>query len=277
MNCLTVNKVVALIATHNRSSLLLNRSLVSIAHQLRLPDAIVVVNDGDDFELDISADIRNRLCSSIVHIMPNSQSKGAAGAWNTGINFISQTYGECFIAILDDDDYWEPEHLQLCEKVALNAHADAVISGLRFWRNGKLVERPLIENMKVTDFLIGNPGWQGSNTFVRLSKLVEAGGFCNGMLSVNDRYLAIKLLSLSKFNVAFTGQWTANWLCSTTPGSLSSPGSAEKVEGLRKFYSLFKTLMNEPQRNEFFLRAERLFTVSREVIINDLQAEMESR
>ena len=40
-------KLVALIATHGRVSLLTNRSISSVLSQIRRPDKLIVVEDGD--------------------------------------------------------------------------------------------------------------------------------------------------------------------------------------------------------------------------------------
>lgn len=259
--------VIVLISTFNRPKLLVKRALKSIAKQSFLPERVVIVNDGVEFEPDVRAEIISAVSHIPTIISNNKFSKGAAGSWNTGIDLIKQMGGNYYVAILDDDDWWEPSHLKTCYGKALTTDADAVISGLRLWMNGQLVHRPLLTSLSESDFLIGNPGWQGSNTFVKLDKLVAIGGFLDGMPSLNDRYLAIRLLELPEFNAAFTQEWTANWYCSTSPGSLSSPGSIEKCAGLQIFWKIFNRRMNEKQKLAFFQRAERLFNIHKSDIL----------
>ena len=48
----------------------------------------------------------------------------------------------------------------------------------------------------MNDLLVRNPYIQGSNLFVRLSKLLEAGGFDEGLRSTTDRDICIRLADL---------------------------------------------------------------------------------
>tara|TARA_R110001583_G_scaffold96841_1_gene241534 strand:+ start:5934 stop:6764 length:831 start_codon:yes stop_codon:yes gene_type:complete len=251
--------IVVLIATCNRASQLIDRALASVRNQTHLPAEVVIVNDGKEFDARTTRCITSSVANIPITITQNSGANGAAGAWNSGLASIQERYGDCYVAILDDDDDWDSNHLAGCSITAEKSQADAVVSGLRFWMDEELIERSLLSKLDIGDFLVGNPGWQGSNTFVKLSKLTEAGGFHEGMQSANDRYLAIKLLSLPNFRVAFTGQWTANWRCSTDSPSLSSRGSRSKREGLSLFYSIFGSMMVDRQRDAFFERAQQLF------------------
>jgi hypothetical protein len=108
------------------------------------------------------------------------------------------------------------------------------------------------------DYLVGNPGWQGSNTFVSLPLIRKAGGFRGGLMSLNDRDLAIRLLRLSDTQPTQVARWTATWYADT-PGALSSRGGKTKLVGLRQFWSLYGAEMTPAESHAFFTRAETLF------------------
>lgn len=121
-------------------------------------------------------------------------------------------------------------------------------------------------------FLTGNPGWQGSNTFVSLRALNMAGGFRDGLTSCNDRDLAIRLLRRSGVQTAYTGQWTATWHLSSTRKSLSSPRSEAKLCGLRSFWQLYGSEMDATQAEMFFHRALHFFHIERADILKGTDA-----
>ena len=127
-------------------------------------------------------------------------------------------------------------------------------------KGAELPRQPLL-SVERDDFLAGNPGWQGSNTFVRLSTLMRVGGFWNGLPSTNDRDLAVRLLSLPDLSVTFTGRMTATWYLDTQPDALSRRGGPEKRAGLQMFLQRHGHLMSDAVRNRFLMRARDLFGV----------------
>lgn len=262
------DSIAVLIATSNRFSLLLERSLTSVHNQRLRPETVVVVNDGSSFSDAERVAIAERTQSLDCHIIKNARAPGAAGAWNTGLHELSRNRFRGFVAVLDDDDEWDPEHLLVNLSTARRTGANVVVSGLRFLFNGHRIDRPLIQSLSAEDFLVGNPGWQGSNTFVSLDLLKEVGGFRDGLQSLNDRDLAFRLLRLPRARTAFTGQWTATWH-SRSEGTLSARRSPAKISGLRWFWNIYGSEMSDIQAAAFFERAKNLFGVERCEIVND--------
>lgn len=261
------DSIAVLIATRDRFSLLSERSLASVRSQLLKPEIVVVVNDGSSFSDAERVAIAERFPSIDCRIMENTRTPGAAGAWNTGIRELSTNRFRGFVALLDDDDEWDPEHLHLNLTTARRTGANIVISGLRFLFNGHRIDRPLIQSLSAPDFLVGNPGWQGSNTFVSFDLLKEVGGFRDGLQSLNDRDLAFRLLQSPRARTAFTGQWTATWH-SRSEGTLSARRSPAKISGLRWFWNLYGSEMSDIQAAAFFERAKNLFGVERFEIVD---------
>lgn len=119
-------RVAVLIATCNRPGLLSQRSLTAVQRQTRRPDFLVVVDDSD---LPNQSDNRNivndlRLGGAKIVYLTNTRTRGAAGAWNAGLDWLRRHAGDpngVFVAVLDDDDEWDAEHLACCE-AAVAAH-----------------------------------------------------------------------------------------------------------------------------------------------------------
>lgn len=220
-----------------------------------------MVNDGLPFGPEERRWVTEAL-GGIPHVLlNNSRAKGAAGAWNTGLSHLLSVGFEGFVAILDDDDTWDPHHLETNLACARKHSAAAVISGLRMRINGIAQERRLPEGFNDAMFLAGNPGWQGSNTFVAQETLAKVGGFRDGLASLNDRDLAIRLLRQPSVRVAYTGAWTATWHASTDGSTLSSPRSCAKLKGLQWFWRIYGAEMSKAQESSFFQRARDLFHI----------------
>jgi glycosyltransferase involved in cell wall biosynthesis len=253
--------IATLIATKPRWQLLSSRALPSVVRQTRSPDFVLVVCDVvvDSDEWCAHALVNSR---PVAHrVISNTGSKGAAGAWNTGLNWLHEQGFDGYVAMLDDDDEWDVDHLSQCEQVGAQDDADVVLSGLRVMKDGVEIPRVPLSSVTRDDFLAGNPGWQGSNTFVKLEALMRVGGFTDGLPSTNDRDLAVRLLGLSDLRVAFTHRMTATWHIDTQGDALSRPGSPEKSAGLLQFLAMHGHLMSPEVMTKFKVRARDLFGV----------------
>tara|TARA_Y100001933_G_scaffold257501_1_gene303997 strand:- start:4397 stop:5161 length:765 start_codon:yes stop_codon:yes gene_type:complete len=228
---------------------------------------VIVVNDGQPFETEIHKRVVGCIEPWECRVIPNCRAAGAAGAWNTGLKLLAEEEFGGFVAFLDDDDEWDADHLEVNLATAVATNANVVISGLRHVFDGEPMKRELVASIEAHDFLVGNPGWQGSNTFVLLELLRAVGGFREGLQSLNDRDLAFRILSDPISQVAFTGRWTATWY-NRSKGTLSSRRSPQKLSGLRWFWSIYGPAMTKAQRQHFFGRASKLFGFQRAEIIN---------
>lgn len=255
--------LVVLIATKPRIDSLVKVALPSIARQTLAPSAVYIVADRRTLTSIECKHLTNQFPSLNFQFLNNENSPGAAGTWNTGLREIDLVEKDCYVAILDDDDVWDADHLEVCYSTAArNQWPDIVISGLRIMKEGLEIPRPIVEEVCVDDFLVGNPGWQGSNTFAQISAFRKAGYFTDGLQSSNDRDLAIRLLSLPEIQVAFTKKFTSNWRLDAEPDCLSRRRGSEKISGLRQFLHLHGSKMTIVQRIQFFGRCNHLFGVT---------------
>ena len=257
-----MSQVIALVATYPRVKALLTTSIPSIARQIRLPDALVIVSDKQRLPPEVLKRIQSLIPETHVIFLENRKTSGVAGTWNTGLRFIGETFPNAYVAILDDDDQWDNNHLSLCMSMTVcSAKPDVVISGLRICSKGKEIPRPPLQNISTDDFLIGNPGWQGSNTFASVAKINLAGGFRESLDSCHDRDLALRMLDLPELRISFTGRTTATWNLNTYPNTLSRAGSKKKA-ALRKFLELHGHRMSFDVRHRFLARCCQLFSLS---------------
>lgn len=157
------NKIGVIIATSmGRVESLFNVALNSVMAQTVRPEYILIVDDNTD--MHVSLEIENRIRSvsvdSIVYIK-NSHTKNMSGtgAWNTGIEFLIKKLGsDSYAAILDDDDSWEPDYIEILnETVNKNQNALAVFAYLKR-SDCKDVLAFQKSDLTVENFLKGNPG-----------------------------------------------------------------------------------------------------------------------
>ncbi len=251
------HSLATVVATRNRAELLQQRSIPSILRQTALPSVVVLVNDGaphPEAMRRVFAGIAGR---TSLQLLENARAPGPAGAWNTGLQWLSDQRFGGFVAILDDDDTWDPQHLAANLQAASSTGATLSVSGLRLQVGAHLEPRPLLSRLAVSDFLAGNPGWQGSNTFVRLAAFEAIGGFDEQLPSMHDRDLAVRLLRHPGISWVLVPEWTATWFMGT-PGCLTARSST-KLVALRRFLEKHGALMRAEDRRAFFERAQQLF------------------
>ena len=260
------SKVAVVIATCSRLRMLAERSLPSVAAQTRCPDILVVVDDSVPSAKQANAELVGSLLlhGCEVVYLENDRTAGASGAWNTALDFLVGKVDEpshIFIAILDDDDAWAPGYLEQCVTAAEDNDLDMVACGLRRFESDTSV--PLVseapESLRMQDFLTSNPGIQGSNLFVRLSVLLAAGGFDEGLRSTTDRDLCIRIAELGTVRYAQVSGALVDHYAESDRARLSTRGSGAKLEGLTGFWRKYVGRMTPQQRLAFLDRAATLF------------------
>src|SRR5207253_791655 len=103
----------------------------SVLRQTVPPSRIVVVDDSDE---EASTEKIAQLAGVLgapIELLRNRRTPGASGAWNSGLDHLARAYaepGSVFIAVLDDDDEWEPRHLEAFDARASQADANVVAS-----------------------------------------------------------------------------------------------------------------------------------------------------
>jgi len=258
--------IAVVVPTCMRDDSMLVRAINSVRAQHRHPDSIIVVGDNPDITCYSKSDVQALVESIPCHYLCNTRQPGYAGAVNSGLSHLKKHGFSGFVALLDDDDSWDDRHLESNLHYATESGSNVVVSGLRMICRGSNIPRPLPNHLVSEDFLAGNPGWQGSNTFVEFELLLKVGGFREGLLSCNDRDLAIRLLDHPETSVAYTGEWTANWNFNRNSNQLSAWRSPSKLAGFSAFYKIYQHRMDGTTRCKFFERAKDLFGLSEDEI-----------
>lgn len=259
-------RIAAVVATCNRPDYLANRSLASISKQTRPPDLLVVVDDSNPKSRMTNREIVADFARHGVRVayLENYRTPGASGAWNTALAHLQKTIPACYVAILDDDDAWKPTYLQRCQETALDRNLDMVAAGLLWCKSPDDPGRPLTQpdRLDARDFFSNNPHIQGSNLFVRLRTLLEAGGFDEALPSTTDRDLCIRLADLGQVRFQSLREHLVLHYAEDDRQRLSSRSAEVKIRGLRRFDLKYRSRMSDTQRREFLQNASRRFGYS---------------
>ena len=247
--------IAAVVATHNRPEPLVVRALKSIVEQTRRPDYLIVVDDSDpEFRLANSEVVSSLIIPGTRRIyLENRRTPGASGAWNTALIQLHGIDPSAYAAILDDDDSWAETYLEHCEQATMEKGLDMVSAGLIFHRfqdtEIKVYNPPFC--LEVSDLLVRNPHIQGSNLFVRLRRLLEAGGFDEALASTTDRNICIRLADLGTVGYAGLREDLVHHFADDDRPRLSTPGSDAKRAGLTYFFQKYRGRMTDKQQGAF--------------------------
>jgi len=280
-----------------RTDLLIERSLKSVYEQKDMnPYAIYIVDDNEkqNTEDEYSTEYHNikfrvkqfrkeffsekfedgKVPPYHFHttVLPNRRTHGnsGTGAWNTAI-YRARREGskkfkrKIYIAILDDDDEWDPNYLKRClDKVNKEKVKEpiGVVSGIKRIEEDsteKIIPDPECFTQK--DFLIGNPGFQGSNIFLRLRELLYIGGFDESLKSATDRDLGIRLVQYCNKQDDVTLEFIQEPLVFhyADEDQRVTANKENKKRGLDVFYRKYMHLMDEETRDLSMQRAKKLF------------------
>lgn len=263
--------VVTLIATSNlRTETLLSQALPSVLSQSYLPQLCLIVDDNtNDKEYEkISNELQKLQKTTTVElcIIRNCRIKGysGTGAWNTGIAYSRQyaskhAWEEVYIAILDDDDYWDSSHLKYCVG-KMGTIPDAIFCNLtrvyaQYSDPGKLTTN---NDLTISNFLEGNPGIQGSNMCFRLSVLEAIEGFDESLKSCTDRDLLIRFLEkFGNKNIEIIKEQTV--FHDARSKNCVTNNKEIKTAGLDSFYKKHLWRFDEKILERSLIRAKRLF------------------
>ncbi|MGI0080031.1 MAG: glycosyltransferase family 2 protein, partial [Nitrososphaerales archaeon] len=254
-------KVFAVIATKQRTEVLAG-ALRSIVRQGLQPTSVLIVGD-DESDLAGIDNVEKQWPSGRIARLINKRTLNLSGALNAALlHLISLGVDpeETYLAFLDDDDEWEPAYLAKCLESASKNDSDLVVSGITRHEEHDMSGRRQTIPTKLSSqsFLTTNPHVQGSNTFVRFSSLLKAGGFDENLGSTTDRDVCIRLLDLESLRVSFLNEHLVHHWATGAP-RLSSHGSPKKRQSLVQFYLKYSSRMSATEKEQFMERAKDLF------------------
>ena len=265
----STTQIAVLIATKDREAQLANRALRSVAAQTRQPDYLFVVDDSHRRHREANRRIVNGFQTqpgsrTQVRYEQNDRTPGASGAWNVGLDWLHRIAPDpdrVLVAILDDDDAWDPEYLAACAALAEESGLDMVAAD--FVRHEGAADPGSVQTapdvLRARDFLVKNPGIQGSNLFVRLSVLLAAGLFDEALPSTTDRDLCIRIADLGFVRYGRLPRPVVQHFADGDRPRLSTPESPAKLDGLTGFFRKYHRRMTPAERDAFSDRTGRLF------------------
>lgn len=185
--------VSVIIATYNKSNLIL-RTIQSVINQTFQDFELIIVDDGsDDNTLEVIKKISVK-DKRIKYIYQKNQ--GYASALNNGISLSNGKY----IAILDDDDEWLPEKLEKQIQIFEKYPSVYLVSCWLFKisENNKRLFKTysgLIENRKWCDFFKSNGILTSSSILFKKEIFDELGGFDSKLKLVCDLEFYIRVIN----------------------------------------------------------------------------------
>jgi len=257
-------KIAAVVITCNRLALL-PRALNSIREQNRKPDFVLIVSNStsENFEAE------KIICNEFGYIIcQNKRTNNYTGGLNQSVEEIINRFGiteELYFASLDDDDEWLPEYLKTIE-VYNTDNFDLLIASLLRKSQTENLLLTLPNELTEKDFLVGNPGVGGSNTFIRLTTLLQAGCFDEGMPATADRDFFVRVFQ-QKPKYKIINEHLVTAYTENDRPRVTTSGEVKK-RSLEIFFYKYQHLINEDEKKMFFARAKNFFSVSQTEIEN---------
>lgn len=261
-------KITVVIVTCNRLELL-PRALKSVREQTRKPDYVYVISNSTEENYSKEQEI----CDEFkVELFRNHRSENYAGALNTGVEEIVKHQGitdNIYFASLDDDDVWLPDYLKEIEASNTEDFDLIAVNYLRKSDNENLLMTIPVQ-LSENDFLKGNPGIGGSNTFVRLKTLLKAGCFDEALHSSVDRDFFVRVFQQKpKYKIIQKHLVTAY---TDKNRERLTTNREKKIKSLQIFFYKYQHFMCDKDKQKFFQRARNYFSIKQsEIVINQQQ------
>ena len=188
-------KISVICPTYN-SEKYIEKTFLSVVKQTRLPDELILVDDGStDRTIEFLESQRELLKDKLKIIIITGQHKGPGAARNKGIKAASSDW----IAFLDSDDIWEHQKLEEIEKsISSSGGVNFICHNEIFLRkNGKKKKmeygRKFQKNIPLFNQLFYSNMFSTSAVVCKRSLLIDDGLFDEDLLSAQDYDLWIRL------------------------------------------------------------------------------------
>lgn len=231
-----------IIPTHDRSDHLAG-ALDTVAAQTLAPVEVVVVDDLPTGEARATVNAWRTARSADgddvppVSYVENPDGDGPSGSRNLGAGLARGDW----LAFLDDDDRWDPDHLQ--QVAELGRDADVVLCPLtRTILDAH--DRPVTSEVRTIrplhwaeDIVGRNPGVTGSNLAITRKAFTTVGGYDVGLTVAEDTDLLVRIIRAG-LDVVVAPTSTSHQLVHR--GERLSAGGSRRLDGmtayLRKYY-----------------------------------------
>lgn len=177
-----MTRIGIVIPTRNRSEHL-RRALTSVRTQRRLPDEVIVVDDGSDEPVDAGI-FEGFPLEVSTHLLRNDKAMGANRSRNAGIAEASSDY----IAFLDDDDEFHEDKIAMIGDVLETGSPDIVhhCAEIIYDNEGVSYRSKLNRDVTFQSLLLGNKVGSTSLGCVRRQLLCAIDGFDPDLPALQD-------------------------------------------------------------------------------------------
>ena len=253
--------IIAIIPTHDRPEKFF-KSFDSVLSQSLSADKIIVVHeDSDEYPSLIE---KNK-----AYVTKNQRTKSLSGAVNHAIDQIIMNrhvwninLESTWLALLDDDDWWDDKYLEKCTSIIDN-DCNQVVSGIIRYdlNNPGGLKLTIPDSLNSESFLVKNPHIQGSNIFVRMDSFLKSGGFDESLLSCTDRDFNIRLFETKNHSWKKLNEHLVHH-DARDEGRISDPMSQRKKDGLTRFGLKHQFRMNKNDWKNFLKISEERFGIT---------------
>ena len=190
--------IFCIVAICSDSDRLVRRSFRSVLAQSHQPDYIVLVsNPSNKISQTALDDLHRELPEpSKLHILTNGRTQCIAGIWNAGISYalsVTDNAENTYIALLNEEDKWLPEHLSTC--IEGLREFDVVVSEPVKGEEPQLLDSQLFS---IEQLLTVVPAIESSRLCFRLSSVLRAGLFDENLSNTLVCDLFIRLVEIGE-------------------------------------------------------------------------------
>lgn len=244
--------ITVIMPCHNREKYV-EEALQSAANQTLRPARVIAVDDGST---DRSVEVMKKtgIADQIIQV----EFKNAAAARNAGIGLVTTEW----IAFLDSDDSWYPEHLETAMHILTNTSDIAYITPYDAWvtETGRILEvyngigdevRTGLNEDDAIDLLLRFQfGFPTPGMVLKTQKVKEVGGFDGTQLRRHDIEMFLRLI--------LSGTWSFNptpnyAMRAGIPGRISNQKDECSYYKLRALHK-FQGMLSRPERIESYVR-----------------------
>jgi glycosyltransferase involved in cell wall biosynthesis len=228
----------------------LSRSLDSALQQSLAPAEVIVVDDLDDGPTAAVVKVTALRTEIPLRRILNRLNPGASGSRNAG----AAASDAEFLAFLDDDDVWRPEHLARAMAELERTGADAVISGLcRIKHDGSTQQIVIPPRQTIQGRLFDkNFGMTGSNLVIRRSVFERIGGFDPALPVFNDWDFLVRMVG-GDVGYCVVQDLTVEWR--EHEGDRISTPSLRRAAGIERFIAKHGAAMPPLNRRDLIAMA----------------------
>ena len=235
------------------SSLTIEATLASVFAQTLQNFEIILVDDGS---VDGTAALAAGFCAGRSGVTIISQANGGVSqARNTGIR---RSRGQ-IIALLDADDTWQPQHLQIhADRFSADAGLGVSFSAVRFMTPAGVLTpdrtRPKLAHLTPFDILCTNPCSTASSMVIRRHVFISVGCFSSELRRAEDQEWLFRV-ALGTWKIEGINDLLVNYR--NSPAGLSSDLEG-MMEGFEAMLALASRSAPELVRNHAPLAAARM-------------------